>query len=207
MANNIVTLWNMALDAIGYDKHITEPYDGSPGARVALEVHRQTRQELIQSGDWAFALREKVLVDTGQTPPSPWQIEYIYPSDCVRIRYIRPGPFSGGTRDIDPQPVLFLPWNDPRLNASAGGEAILCDLTSAVLLYSGDVTDPSQWDAGFEMAYVASMAEKFAFGLSAQAEVVKARVGLSARDIMQGMSMDDTTVAEPNVTRAAVKSG
>jgi hypothetical protein len=191
----------MALDSIGYGKHIAEPYEGSPAARVALEIHAQTRDELIQSGDWAFALREVALIPSGQVPPSPWLEEFQYPSDCVRIRYIRPGDLTGGTRSNNPGPVLFRPWNDPRIPA----QAILCDISPATLIYSGQVTDPSQWDSGFTQAYVSAMAQKLAFGLNEQAEIIKARIGLTERDIQQGMSMDDTTVAEPSNRREVVK--
>lgn len=199
----MVNLVNQALDAIGFPKHIAEFYEGSPAARVALEVYAQTRDELIQSGDWAFALAEVALNTNGQTPPTPWSYEYNYPPDCVRIRYIRPGALVGGTRTNDPQPILFRPFNDQRIPA----QAILCDITPATLIYSRSIIDPGEWDDGFTQAYIASLAEKLAFGLSVQAEIIKARVGLSARDIEAGRSMDDTTVAEPDNTRMAVKSG
>lgn len=203
MANNLTNLVNQALDAIGFGKHIGEMYEGSPAARVALEVYAQTRDELIQSGDWAFALAEVALIVNGEVPPTPWSYEYGYPPDCVRIRYIRPGPLTGGTRTNDPQPVLFRPFNDQRIPA----QTILCDLTPAVLIYSRSVTDPGQWDDGFTQAYIAALAEKLAFGLAMQAEIIKARVGLSARDLAEGRGMDDTTVAEPDNSRTAVKNG
>lgn len=203
MANSMINIVNMALDAIGFPRHISEFYEGSPAARVALEVFAQTRDELIQSGDWAFALAEVNLNLNGQTPPTPWTYEYGYPPDCVRIRYIRPGALVGGTRNNNPQPILFRPFNDQRIPA----QAILSDTDPATLIYSRSVTDPSQWDDGFTQAYIAALAEKLAFGLAVQAEIIKARVGLSARDLAEGRGMDDTTVAEPDNTRMAVKGG
>lgn len=204
MANSMINIVNMSLDAIGYSKHISEFYEGSPAARVALEVFAQTRDELIQSGDWTFAFAEVNLNLNGQLPVSPWAYEYSYPPDCVRIRYIKPGVVAGGAlRDNDPQPVLFRSFNDQRIPA----QAILCDVNPAALVYSRSITDPSQWDDGFTQAYIAALAEKLAFGLAVQAEIIKARVGLSARDIEAGRSMDDMTVAEPDNTRMVVKGG
>jgi hypothetical protein len=178
-------LVNMALDSIGYTRHIADIYEGSAAARVALAYYGQTRDELLSLGEWPFALREVALTAVGgQTPPSPWQNEYQYPADCLRIRYIRPGPLTGGTRSTDPQPVLFRPWNDQRPGTPV--MAILCDLATPVLIYQGKVTDPGTWTPEFIRAFVGALAKKLSFGLLKSAEIIKGRIGLAEQDFADG---------------------
>src|ERR1700675_3707960 len=194
MAYAVEDICNMALDSIGYTRHIAHIYEGSPAARVCLAIYGQTRDSLLQAGDWPFAMREVSLVASGQIPPSPWQNEYLYPGDCLRMRYIRPGPLTGGKRSLDPQPVLFRPFNDQRPNPPI--LAILCDLAGAVLIYNGQVTDPGTWLPGFTKALVGELAKKLSFGLFKSADIIKGRIGLAEMDQQEGMNVDDTAAPE-----------
>ena len=186
---SVEDLVNMALDLIGYTRHIADIYEGSAASRVALAYYGQTRDELLVAGEWPFALREVVLAAVaGQTPPSPWQYEYQYPSDCLRMRYIRPGPLTGGTRSTDPQPVLFRPFNDQR--PATPIQAILCDLPTPVLIYQGQVTDPATWTPEFIKAFVAALARKLSFGLFKSTQIIQDRVQLAERDTSDSMAVD-----------------
>lgn len=189
MSLAVEDLINQALDAIGYPGHIADIYEGSPAARVGLEIYSLTRDALLENGEWPFALREVVLTANGQTAPSPWAFEYTYPADCLRIRYVRPGPLTGGTLDFDPQPILFRPWNDNRPGTPL--RAILCSLAAPVLIYNGKITDPGTWGPAFTKALVSALAEKMAFMLGQGAETAKAAIGLAQRDMTEGQAVDD----------------
>lgn len=180
---------NMSLDAIGWPGHIAWIYEGSPAARVALEIYGTVRDTLLEQGDWPFAMAEVLLVTNGQTPPSSWSFEYAYPSDCLRMRYVRPGPLTGGTINYDPQPQLFRPYFDIRTAPPA--RAILSNLSSAVLIYNAKVTNPASWDAGFTSALVSALAAKMAFMLPQSADTAKAAIGLATRDRADAMTVDD----------------
>lgn len=190
MTFSIEDICNMALDGIGYAKHIGTIYEGSPASRVALEIYGQTRDELLQLGDWPFALREVVLGAVGgQTAPTPWAFEYVYPADCLRIRYVKPGPLTGGTINNDPQPILYRTWNDQRPTPAV--RAILCSLATPVLIYTGRVTNPASWEPGFIRALVSALAEKFEPMLAKEIELFKARIALSSKDTQEAMAVDD----------------
>lgn len=194
MAYSVENMVNMALDAIGYPRHIADIYEGSPAARVALEIYGQTRDELLQFGEWPFALREVSLTAVAaQTPPSPWGFEYVYPTDCLRVLYVRPGPLTGGVRSTDPQPVLFRVWNDQR--PSPPVEAILSDQSAAVLMYVGRVTDPATWQPNFVKALVDALAQKFSFMLVKDSTLSQLRILQSDRATLAGMAVDDQTIA------------
>lgn len=190
---------NASLDSIGWPRHVADLYEGSPAARVALQIYGFTRDSLLQSGEWPFAFREVLLVAAGgATPPTPWAHEYSYPSDCLRVRYVRPGALTGGTRSNDPQPVLFKTYNDQVLSPPA--LTILCDISPATLLYVGKVTDPATWTPNFTNALVSALAKKFSFGLYKSAEIIKARIGLSQQNTDEAMAVDDTAPPQEEMT-------
>ncbi len=208
MAYSVENLVNMAASAIGYPKQIGDIYEGSPLAKVALAVYGQTRDELMEFGDWPFAQREVAAAAVaGQTPPSPWANEYQYPSDCLRLLYVRPGPLTGGTRNNDPQPVLFQIWNDNR--PATPVQAILSDQSSAILMYVGRVTDPGTWTPAFIKAFVAALAEKFAFSplLQKDIQLASARAQMAEKDRIEGGLVNAMTIAPTAGEMAAVESG
>lgn len=201
MSYAVEDLVNQALDRIGFSFHIADIYEGSPAARVALEVYSLTRDTLLQQGDWPFAERRVTLATNGQTALTPFSYEYTYPSDCLRIKNLRPAPLTGGAYDNDPQPQLFRPFNDNRLNPPQ--RAILANLSPAVLVYIGQVIDPATWEPEFTEAFVAALAEKMAFMLSQSADVAKAAVELAAGERTDGMAVDDLSAPRSGLPAAA----
>ena len=197
-ASSVEDVVNLALRNIGYKKRVAWIYEGSPAARAALEIYGQTRDELLQAGDWPFALREVVLSVALAPPPSPWQNEYQAPADCLRLRYVRPGPLTGGTRSTDPQPALFRTWNDNRTVPAV--RAILCDLNPAVAIYTARVTDPGTWTANFTDALAVRLGAKLAPILADQ-NMQKTALAVAEGERQQGMRVDDLAPPSfPNMT-------
>lgn len=160
-ATSVEDLVNQSLQLLGAKRRIGDIYEGSDPARVALELYGQTRDELLQAGDWPFAMQQGALtLVTSVPPPSPWQFEYQYPSSCLRVRYIKPGPAFSGSRSLDPQPVLYSVWNDTRQSPPI--RAILCDLAGAVLVSTGQIIDMTTWEPEFTRSFVARLSAKMA---------------------------------------------
>ena len=164
---------NLALVRIGYKKQIGSLYDGSLAARVALTIYAQTRDELLRSEDWGFAERNISLDLLKQAPangfyppgqwsnaypPIPWLYEYAYPADCLKVRAVRPQPLF--VMDFDPQPFVWTVQNDNSLNEP--DKVILCNADSAILTYTGRLTNPADWEADFTEAFAAAMARRLA---------------------------------------------
>src|SRR6266566_4276081 len=94
---NATDVVNRALDAVGA-KEIPELYDGSDESRVAIRHFGPTVRELLRAAPWNFARKQKVLdlvkdrTNTDSTlstdVPVPWLYEYLYPQDCVKLRFI-----------------------------------------------------------------------------------------------------------------------
>lgn len=166
-------LVNLALARIGYKKRVGDLYEGSEAARLALTVYAQTRDELLRQFGWGFA--ERVTTATllksappgGYFPPTvwstqypavPWQFEYAYPSDCLQVRSMRSTPLF--LYNPDPQAQLFSVDNDYALNPPA--KVILCNVPNALIVYTGQITDPTTWEADFVEAFAAALGRRMA---------------------------------------------
>jgi|SRR5579864_5490707 len=179
---------NVALRRIGYKLRVGSLLEGSVAAKVALDIYAQTRDEVLRQDDWAFAERNVALallkqapvggyipprVWTGATdPPLPWQFEYSYPVDCLKIRAVKYAPLF--LPSFDPQTNLFAIDNDNYYNPAR--KVILTNVANAVLVYTGQITDPATWEADFVEEIAASLGRRLAPTL-ANPEMLKLMVG------------------------------
>lgn len=89
---------NLALDAAGVDFTIGDLEEGTKPAQVLLRAYGNCLRQLLRAAHWQFArvqLPLTLLADsTGQTAnvgtmvPTPWTYSYLYPSDCMLLRFI-----------------------------------------------------------------------------------------------------------------------
>lgn len=168
---------NAALVRLGYKLRVGSLYDGSYAAKKALDCYGQTRDALLNQGDWGFAERNTLLTLLKQAPPGgyippllwspaypplPWFFEYAYPSDCLRIRSVKPTPII--IPNMDPQPYIFSEDNDTSLTPPA--RVILCNVPNAILVYVGQETDVTLYNVGFTEALIAALARRLAATLA-----------------------------------------
>ena len=190
---------NLALAGIGRRDRIGSIYEGSAGAKAALDLYSQTRDEMLRSVDYGFAERNvnmellKSANAGGYFPPNQWNgtvnpppgylFSYAYPDDCLKVRAIKSQPLF--TLDYDPQPVVFKIENDNYFTPSR--KVILCNIESAQMVYTAQITDPTRWEADFVAAFAAELgrrlaptlanmdAAKFAAAVAGQATAVAER--------------------------------
>lgn len=183
---------NAALARIGYKRRIGSIFEGSEPAKLALDIYGQTRDTLLRNGEWGFARRDITLtliksapaggyipgVTTWSNayPPLPWPYEYAYPSDCLKVRSIRRAPIF--LPEFDPQPAVFDTPNDTLEDVVQ--QVIVCNLANAICTYTGQVTDPSSWEASFTETMVDELGKLLAPALNAQAVPVVAAEGQMA---------------------------
>lgn len=152
---------NLSLRRIGYKLRVGNLYDGSFAAKQALDIYAQTRDAVLAENDWDFAERNLSMtllksapvggyipptVWSGTTnPPIGWLFEYAYPSDCLKVRVVKPTPLF--VPNFDPQPNRFFLANDNYFTPPQ--RVILCNVPSALLVYTGQITDPATWQPGF----------------------------------------------------------
>lgn len=171
---SVESIVNQALDQIGHPRHIGNIWDGSPPARVALNLWAQTRDSLFVrfKPDWARKDSVLTLVKSapgiaGGTaaydltpwstayPPLPWLYEYDSPDDCLYPLQIKSKSF-------------FLPvWRPRAIPFRHTSESILTNTPNAILTYIYPVLDPDTWESDFVDAMVQVLGQKM------QAEFVK----------------------------------
>lgn len=162
---------NASLVRIGFKLRIGSLYDGSMAAKRALDIYAQTRDEMLRQNDWQFAERNLQLTllkqapSTGYAlgwttayPPLPWIFEYEWPNDCLKVRSLKTAPAF--VPNFDPQPNIFGLENDNSYTPPA--KVILCNVPSAILVYTGQVTDPTTWEADFTEALCAALGRRLA---------------------------------------------
>jgi|SRR5579884_517833 len=183
---------NVALIEAGQQRLIADLYEGSPAARAALATYGQTRDELLRARDWPFARRTLALTLlkgppppggfnpnqpwTTAYPPPGWLYEYAYPSDCLKLGAIVAPP--GLMFDLDPQPSVWRLCNDDTL--SPAQQVILTNTSSAIAVYTGQITDPGTWNNDYTEALIKILASKLSKALlQGQMSAVSAKENLS----------------------------
>lgn len=167
-------LANVALARMGYKLRVANLYDGSMAASKILDIYAQTRDELLRSFDWGFAERNiamellksapvggyvpPVTWDPTVNPPIGYRFEYAYPDDCIKVRAVKPSPLFWP--NFDPQPNLFSIDNDSAFDPPR--RVILCNVKDALLVYTGQITNPLDWDVSFTETFAAALARRLA---------------------------------------------
>lgn len=155
---------NLALGRIGYKLRVNKLYEGTRAARIALAAYAETRDEVLRhegKADWGFAERNVVATllkfapaggyvppvawNPALHPPIPWLFEYAYPADCLKVRILKSAPLF--MPNFDPQPSVLSIANDNALNPPQ--RVILSNVPNAIIVYTGQITDPTTWPQDF----------------------------------------------------------
>ena len=170
---NPADLVNLSLRRVGFKKRIGNLYDGSEASKVALDVYAQTRDELLRQNDFDFAERSVSMTLLKQAPPGgyippavwsntypalPYLFEYAYPTDCLKVRAIKPQAIF--VMDFDPQPAVFTTANDSTYTPIQ--QVILCNVPSAIMVYTAQVTDLTAWDTDSIEAFAGALGRRLA---------------------------------------------
>jgi hypothetical protein len=190
---------NAALARIGYKEFVGNLHDGSAAAEVALQVFGQARDDLLRSGDWAFAQREIALTllkfaptayipgvtpwDPATNPPLSYKFEYDYPANCLSVR---PPPIF--VPSYDPRPVSFRISNDNYYTPAK--RVILTNIADAICTFTGRVIDPTTWPPDFAEILVETLGKLLAPALAsvdmAKLEAAESRADKGAAMMEQG---------------------
>jgi len=164
---------NLSLVRIGYEGRVNNLFEGTKQATAALNIYGQTRDEMLRAFDWSFAERNvgMTLIKqapaggyfppntwTNAYPPVPWLFEIQYPSDCLKVRAVKNVPIF--VPDFDPQPYQFSVDNDNAL--AEPSKVILCNVYPGLVVYTGQITNPLDWEPDFTEALAASLGRRLA---------------------------------------------
>lgn len=184
MTQTPTSVCNLALSEVGSRVSITSLTQGTPAANAANLFYTPKTQMLLRGANWDFArkqelltLNKAVIIDgeaSDDPPPQPWLYEYLYPSDCLKMRFIIPyyppatpgTPLTtGSTGALWPQDTItripFVIANDTD-DEDEPIKVILTNLETAIGIYTADLSEyPDLWDPLFLTAETAMLGAYF----------------------------------------------
>lgn len=161
--------------------------DNSPQAQTANLNYTPRIQMLLRSASWDFCRAQanltvfkQALVNgavSNNPPPQPWLFSYLWPSDCLKARFVLPtipiAP-SGTPLTTAPNPIARVPPAPTGIpfviatdlntsgNATSPVKVILTNLPNAQLIYTRDLSQlPDQWDSLFLSAATSFLGSYF----------------------------------------------
>lgn len=180
---------NETLQMIGSQTQITALTDGSRAAKAASTVYSATVTLLLRELDPDFARFTAALtLSAAPTPVQPWAFEYLYPSDCLRLRQV--APLAGSYDPNDPQPIRANVAFD--VIGSVSTKVILTNQASAVGIYTSSTPTEEQWDAVFQDAVVRRLGNPLAMALAGRPDFAEKLLMQSAQMASTAESVDDS---------------
>jgi hypothetical protein len=184
-----VDVCNVALGEIGQRVRIGSFTDNSPAANAAQLFYTSKVQALIRAANWGFTRAQitltqwKAALVNGQPsaspPPQPWLYSYLYPADCLRLRFVLPTlqtPVASPpltTNASSPFCYPGVPTAIPFVEATDLDpdnnpiRVVLSNLTQAQAIYTRDLSQfPNLWDPLFHSAVTATLGAYFINALS-----------------------------------------
>ncbi len=215
---SVVDLCNMALDAIGSQNTIQGINPPAPPGSLAAQVasrNFQTQVDAVfRTANWGSARKQapltmlKAAMGTPENPdgslpqpPYPWLYEYAYPSDCLKVRFLIPTPTTPSTQapPMTGTGLSFPPFANTRIpftkavDDDANGNEIAVILSNArvaQVIYTKRINNPDLWDIQLQTAVIAALAAYFVNPLNRNAVLLKERVEIAARLLIQARIAD-----------------
>lgn len=217
---SIVDICNRALSAIATRSSITSFNDGSVEGYQCGLWYDEMRQRLLRTAQWGFARMQVQLTQLGDaipdnTAPYPFGYSYAYPSICLRMRYILAPPPPNYSGPSAP-PVVGQPLVGPMFPApsrtnrflimnsqnSAGQytKLLVSNIYQAYGVFTGDITDPNQFDPMFRDALTSAIAAKIALPLSGNVGMMKDFIAAAELDIQAARVADSEAITTTDHT-------
>jgi hypothetical protein len=231
-----IDICNRSLSIVGTRSTIASLTESSAEAVQCGLHYVSVLRGLLRVHTWGFARKQIVgamISAAAGTPENPngiapfplypWQYEYAWPQDCVRLRRLEwpnpatvPGfstldwagnypPLDQGARRImrnqgaHPSPPFVISTDQD----SAGNtiKVILTNLEQATIIYTADIEDPNMWDTEFTEAFVYILAARLCGPLTGDKNLTKIYLQEARDAILQARLVDSTeSPAKPEHT-------
>lgn len=156
MATSDAAVCNIALKRLGCSQ-IVNLTDGSNEAIVMAALYENTRDRLLRELPWNMAqFRVALAPDPTKVPAFGFANAYPLPAKpyCLKVE------------ETDPFDAIYRIENSIDNTGSITGRVLLTDESELFIRYTGQVTDPQQWDASFVEALASDLAAQAAYTLT-----------------------------------------
>ena len=150
------TICNLALGMLGQNA-IMSLDDASQAARFCKQFYTHTRDAVLQTAQWNFAIKRASLSRLADAPISGWQYQYQLPTDHLRVIELNGADVSARFGEF-----------------SIEGNRLLTDDDGAVIRYISRVEDANLFDALFIETLATKLASKLAKPLTGNAQEAQA---------------------------------
>ncbi|MEO1029607.1 MAG: hypothetical protein AAFX02_11200 [Pseudomonadota bacterium] len=157
MSASDVAICNLALGHIGHSTVISSLDEQSHAALRCRLVYAKCRDTLLETRDWSFARRFTALASGGDAPDY-WEHSYVYPTDCLKIRWL----FD---KDFDRQKDSRVPYQ-VALDKDGLTRLVWTNLERAQARYTASVINASLFPASFRDALAYAVAKEIAYPLT-----------------------------------------
>ena len=153
MASSEVSICNLALGKLGAGTIIALDEE-STEARVCRLHYAQTRDEVLRSHRWNFAIKPEILVRDAEVPIFGWAFAYVLPTDCLRVLEMNAWDMAkrAGTWEIE-------------------GKWLVTNAEDAFIRYIQRVVDCNKFDSIFVEALALRLASKIAMPINGSTNI------------------------------------
>lgn len=166
MSANRAEIYTGALFNIGHAKGVDNPSENTNEAKNCNKIYDKHRKSILSMANWGFAKVFRTLAQTANTPPTGWEYEYAYPSDCLRVIEI------AKTAPTDPK----IPFTSGHTYDSTTGQqkrVIWTNHPNAVLVFVRDVTNEGLFSPMFTQTLQHRMSVDLAKVMAKKTDVAK----------------------------------
>lgn len=191
MINDVASLFNLALNAVGARNNIASPTENSREAQVCSLWYPVMRDQVFSAAPWPelTKLASLALLDTNDgsadwvsTNARPgYQFAYALPSDLARPQYL-----------TDFSRFLVTSYVDEGVQQ----QILATNTASAILAYTVKGFDPQLWSPGLQMAMVYALASHIVMPLTGKVTRAKQMVDQANQFITQARETAGNTSNE-----------
>lgn len=154
---SVVSICNLALSNIGKE-NINALTDAGAEAKACRQFYDHTLLILLQGYPWRFAGKTQSLAEVANDKPGQWGYAYARPSDCLKVRWVRPQ-YSEDDFPLTRQEEVSIPYE-------VDGGLIYTGLSPAFLRYTFSLNDPSKFSPLFTDALAWHLAVRLSMPLT-----------------------------------------
>jgi hypothetical protein len=169
MAQDLVTLFNLALSAVGTRSAVASPDEASREAEICRRWYDTVRRHALKAAPWScarevvglaqLAVRSDTTAWSSSDPEPPWTYLFGAPTNMLHPRHLE-----------SYMNFVLTQRND--------AQAFLTDDAQPVLTYTKDQLKPSSWDSDFWLVMVHGLAAAIAMNL--HGKPARAKVSIDA---------------------------
>jgi len=164
-----VSICSNALRKLG-DDPITSLSDDTERARLCNAFYTPTRDTVLRSHPWNFAITRATLAKLTSVPAFDYAAEFSLPTDPYCLR------------------VLKMEYDD--MDFKVEGRKLLCNEDAAKILYIGQIKDTAQYDPMFTEVLTARLTAELAYSITGSNSLSKQMWDIHDEKLKEARSID-----------------